>query len=511
MADVRITPQKKNIQGLVLRGYTHPYSCHLLFTFPAAMATEIGADTQAFFRALYPQVQNACDWGDQKPAQFLNVGLTYNGIVRLAVLPESELNTFPSEFRAGPWSSDSQGSLGDTAASMGAGGAAHNPSDPSNWWGRNFANADLHCIIHAYALTQDDLTALTTSIAAAAAASGVQELYPRAGSQERLTQYQLPDDTIHFGYRDGISEPRLARSNGNPYSFRRESDLANFLIGYCPQVALVPPAPAPPASGTVGVAAAAFAHDGCYNAFRIMYQDVAAFNSLLAGQAPAVAQATGLAPAAAQEWLAAKLMGRWRNGSPLLLSPDNPEESTRDGEGFCYVQPPVPGHPPLPNDDMFSTFQCPFAAHTRITNPRDEHLTAANGLAPPRLARRGMPYGAPLTTPTDDGVDRGLIGLFLCGSLANQFELLYGWINQANFASSFPIVPKGQPHQYTYPQDAILGNRVTQGTDINTSFTIPLPGSPALVVESLPRLTITRGTAYCLLPSLTTLSQLAGC
>lgn len=505
MKDILIEPQKANIQGLVLRGYTHPFSCHFLFGFPQK------TNPQKFFRTLYSRVQNACDWGTQKPAQLLNIGLTYGGIAQLGVLAGNELATFPTEFREGPWSADSQLSLGDTAASAGPKGAAANPNDPSHWWGGNFANTDLHCVVHAYALTQADLDELTAFIEGAAAAGGVQELFPRAGSRERLTQYQLQPDYIHFGYHDGISEPRLARSNGDPYSFRRQADLPNFLIGYCPQVALTPPGPQPPQSGTVGVAAAEFAHDGCYNAFRILYQDVAAFNNLLASQADAVAQATGRTPADAQEWLAAKLVGRWRNGSPLMASPNNPQGATEDAEGFCYIQPPVFTKQPLPAGtpaDVFSTYQCPFAAHTRIANPRDEFMSPGEGMTPPRIIRRGMPYGPPLTTTTDDGVDRGLIGLFLCGSLAGQFEKVYGWINAANFATSFPPTKSSQ---YTYPQDALLGNRVTLGGEVNTSFSIPLPNAAQpLTINNLPALTITRGTAYCLLPSLSTLRQLAG-
>ena len=44
-----------------------------------------------------------------------------------------------------------------------------------------------------------------------------------------------------------------------------------------------------------------------------------------------------------------------------------------------------------------------------------------------------MPYGAPAVPPDYSG-ERGLIGLFLCGSLANQFEKLYAWMNTNNFS-----------------------------------------------------------------------------
>lgn len=468
-------PDKSMIQGLILRGYTHPYSCHFLFNFPVQPVPP------AFFKTLYPLVQSAEDWGANKPAQLLNIGLTYTGIQQLNVLSAADLATFPSDFVSGPWSPQSQISLLD-----------YNQSAPATWWGQNFQNQDLHCVVHAYALTQADMDALTALITNAATTNGIRELFPRVGSQARLTQCQLPNDEIHFGYRDGISEPPLTWSGSKP----DQGDLANFLIGYSADTSIIQPGPIAGKAGT-------FAQNGCYNAFRILYQDVAAFNALLADQAKDVAPTIGRTKEQAQEWIAAKLIGRWRNGSPLILSPDEPSPSTQDGEDFGYVEP---------NDsskykDVASTGKCPFSAHTRVANPRNEHLTTIEGASPPRILRRGVPYGPTLTGTTDDGVDRGLIGLFLCGSFSRQFEKIYGWMNANNFASDF--------NPYPTPQDAVLGNRnPTKQQNIGTAFAIPIPTSQqpkqTITISSLPLLIITRGTAYCLLPSLATLRSIAG-
>ncbi len=119
-----------------------------------------------------------------------------------------------------------------------------------------------------------------------------------------------------------------------------------------------------------------------------------------------------------------------------------------------------------------------------------------------------MPYGAPLTAATDDGVDRGLIGLFLCGSLSGQFELLSSWFNKNDFSPVF--FGKGK---LTLPQDALLGNRFTFRGQVNNKFSIPLPsatGACPVVGFSLPDLLTTRGTAYCLLPGINSIRQLAG-
>jgi len=483
-------PYKQNIQGLILRGYTHPFSCHLLFNFPNP-SQGTSPEQMAFFKALYPHVQSAEDWGDQKPNWMLNLGLTWYGLQALNVFEDpNSLGYFPSEFQAGPWSANPQSSLGD------AGG----PGDPSTWWYGNFQNEQLHCVVHAYAMTQSDLDEVVTLVTNAANSSGLTELFALKDKKSRLTQSQLPNDEIHFGYRDGISEPELNWSGklGVP----DQSDLNNFLVGY-PNGSIIQPGPASPLPGVpASAAAASFAKDGCYNAFRILYQNVAAFNTLLEEQAETLAARLGLSQPQAQEWIAAKLMGRWRNGSPMMLSPDAPDPCTQEGEDFGYIEQIDSSQ----FQDMNSGLKCPFSAHTRVGNPRNEDLLSIEGTSgPPRIARRGMPYGPPLNSTSDDGVDRGLIGLFLCGSFSRQFEQIYSWFNMNNFSSVFP-------DDQLYPQDAVLGNRNPQNTlPVGTDFDIPMSDSQGdITFSSLDTFIVTRGTAYCLLPSLASIRLIAG-
>jgi deferrochelatase/peroxidase EfeB len=484
-------PYAKNIQGLILRGYTHPFSCHLLFNFNSSQSAS--PNTKAFFKTLYPHVQSSENWGEHKPDWMLNIGLTANGIQTLNVFedPSTLENYFPSEFVAGPWSGGSQSSLGD------AGG----PGDPSTWWYNNFQNEDLHCVVHTYALTQADLDAVIAFVTDAAKSYGLTELFALKDNKSRLTQYQPLGDNIHFGYRDGISEPELNWSGklGVP----DQSDLNNFLIGY-PNGSLIQPGPSSPQpDDPLSIAAASFASDGCYNAFRILYQNVAAFNSLLAEQATLWATKLGLSQKETQEWFAAKLMGRWRNGSPLMLSPDAPDPCTQEGENFGYIEQ----NDSSPFQDMNSGAKCPFSAHTRVANPRNEDLVPAEGTSgPPRILRRGMPYGPTLNSATDDGVDRGLIGLFLCGSPTRQFEIIYSWMNMNNFSSIFPDTAPA------FPQDAVLGNRNPQNQlPVDTSFLIPMTDpKDNITIPTLGNFIVTRGTAYCLLPSLASLRLIAG-
>ena len=464
MTNSPLTPyQPGNVQGLILRGYTHPHSCHMLFTFrdrPGAAG---------FIRALLPKVQTAEAWRD-KPEGMLNIGLTFNGILTFEPTLKKQ---FPAEFKAGPWSTDSQRSLQDTGA-----------SDPKTWWNGQDKQA-IHCIVHVYGMTADALGSLVTTVSQAARTNSVDEilpLRPEDGQGGRLQQYAPLENRVHFGYRDSIDNPGLgwpADPAGPAGDMKSDpGDANNFLIGYPEAGSAFYPGPT---SGPAGE----FAKDGCYNAFRVLYQDVRAFDQFLTDNAPTIVATIGGSEDDAKEWLAAKLVGRWRKGSPLVLSPDAPHPETSGATDFLYE----------PDDS--EGLKCPFSAHARVANPRDQPVFP--GEAPvPRLLRRGVPYGAPPAPPDYDG-ERGLIGLFLCGALAGQFEMLYSWINANGFSEKFA------PGFNT--QDALLANRGTAG---DRSFTIPMSKGPPIKIKSLPQFIVTRGTAYCLLPSMTTLRRVAG-
>jgi deferrochelatase/peroxidase EfeB len=438
-----------NVQGLILRGYTHAYSCHMLFTF----AGRPGA--AGFIRALLPYLQSAAAWSD-KPERMLNIGLTFNGILKFEPAFKGQ---FPSEFESGPWSDGSQASLNDRGL-----------SDPNTWWNGHDGQA-IHAIVHVYGLTADALADLVSIVSQAADANSISEILPlKCG---RLEQYAPLRNGIHFGYRDGIDNPALGWP-ADPAETAPD-DANNFLIGY-PGSKFDPG----PESGP----AAEFARDGCYNAFRVLQQDVPAFDRFLIDNAPTVVAAIGGSEEDAREWLAAKLVGRWRNGSPLVLSPHAHDDKTADRTDFGYA-----------GDRQ--GLSCPFSAHTRVANPRDDLIFNA---PVPRLVRRGMPYGAP--PGLSDGDERGLIGLFLCGSLAGQFEKLYSWINVNDFNNVF------SPGFDT--QDALLANR-NLPTAVDRSFTIPMSKDGASIkIKNLPQFIVTRGTAYCLLPSMRTLRRVAG-
>jgi deferrochelatase/peroxidase EfeB len=213
--------------------------------------------------------------------------------------------------------------------------------------------------------------------------------------------------------------------------------------------------------------------------FRWIYQDVAAFNRFLRAEGPRLFP--HLKRDDAEELLAAKLMGRWRDGTPLVLSPDSPDPALAERDfGFHETDP--------------DGERCPFSAHIRVMNPRDQPIKRALGRVPAVL-RRGMPYGPPLDGPEDDGVDRGLIGVFLCADVSRQVLTLTSWATQNDFSPVYRASPR--------VQDALIGNRVTS----DRSFTVP---GAAAAIEEMPAFLRTKGTAIVLYPSGTTLRAIIG-
>ncbi|WP_037584130.1 hypothetical protein [Stigmatella aurantiaca] len=240
-----------NIQGLILRGYTHPYSCHLLFSF------DVPAKAPGFLKALYPSVTSAEAWGTAKPQVLLNIGLTFTGIQSLGVLAPSDLENFPQDFAQNPAEE-----IGDVG-----------PSAPANWWYGRFSSSDVHCIVHVYALSAEALTQKVGEVTSSASQWGVRERLPLKSGSGRIEGYLREDGTVHFGYKDGISNPSL---DDDEQSQAPEA-LNSFLIGYSASSASQPA----PTEGK----ALEFAKDGSYMAFRIMHQDAAAFEGFLTQQA----------------------------------------------------------------------------------------------------------------------------------------------------------------------------------------------------------------------------------
>src|SRR5207249_4712936 len=155
-----------------------------------------------------------------------------------------------------------------------------------------------------------------------------------------------------------------------------------------------------------------------------------------------------------QELIAAKLMGRWRSGAPLVLAPNKDDPALgadmRRNNDFNYKEMDPHG------------YAVPLGSHCRRMNPRD---TAAN-MNRRRMIRRGATYGPPLPEGIpDDGAERGIAAFVICASLIRQFEFAQNvWANDKNFHELENerdpiIVSQDGTLDYTIPRRHTPGNR----------------------------------------------------
>jgi deferrochelatase/peroxidase EfeB len=446
-----------DVQGFILRGYNLPAVRHFLLRIadPAAARRSLGR-LAGGGAGDGPRITSAAPWRGGKPANCLNVGFTFDGL-RAVGLPDESLRSFPAEFAAGAVARAA--AIGDTGESA-----------PETWIPA-FAQAQVQVILSLYARSREVREEVTADLRRdVLGAGGFSEL-------DHLDAHDLPDGTVHFGYRDGISQPVV---EGGParkvHDMQPPAPAGEFLLGYPSQLAgFAYPVPQPAALGT----------NGSFVAFRVLKQEVAAFASFLRDEAAKLN--------VSEELVAAKLCGRWRTGVPLSLSPDtgspSPPIPFAELNDFDYV--PSQANPGVFDDHK--GLRCPIGSHLRRNNPRGELVLGDDGHQH-RIIRRGAPYG-PAYDPSrpDDGSERGLLGLFIVVSLQDQFEFLMSqWVNGSIFAAGLAGT-----------KDPLLGDH----DPATSKFVLPTANGP-VTITGFPRFVVTRGGAYCFLPSLTALRYL---
>ena len=435
MADIPLA----DVQGLILRSYG--MDALRLFV----LRVEKPVDARRIVGRL--PVSSGAPW-DRKPDSCVNVAFTHAGLSALGV-PAESLDSFPEDFTQGAAARASI--VGDTGDSA-----------PANWKG-GLAGPGVHILVLVFA--KDPGTR-------EAASAGLRTLWNSALSEISVHDADmLPGQVAHFGFRDGFSQPTIEGGLPNPVpDTLPRAPTGEFLLGYQSQFSeFTYPVPQPPQLGL----------NGSFLALRILAQDCAAFEKLLA-EAPEKFGISG-------EKLAAKLVGRWRNGVPLALSPENdtpdPAIPFEELNKYDYL------------DDL-KGYRCPAGSHMRRNNPRRSPIAGGSGLNH-RIVRRGLPYGPPFDpAKPDDGIERGLLGLFIAVSLKDQFEfLMTEWVNGSVFAAGLGGT-----------RDPLLGDN----SGGSGKFIIPVQGARPIVVSGFSRLVKTRGAAYAFLPSLPALQFISG-
>jgi Dyp-type peroxidase family len=377
-------------------------------------------------------------------ARWVTVAFTWNGLKALGVDDEL-LTTFPEEFRQG---------MAARANILGTTGANH----PDHWIG-GVASPDLHAIVVLFARNVEERERCTREhqeyLSRCAGAEALSSL-----DLEALPPFGYPHE--HFGYHDRLSQPVIDGTGVEPTPGSGQSIKAGeFFLGYPDEEGEPAELPQP----------AILSRNGSYLAYVRLEEHVGAFRDFLRQQGETQEQ---------QELVAAKLMGRWRSGAPLVLTPDkdDPElgadlQRTND---FAYAEKDPYG------------YACPLGSHIRRMNPRD---TGTN-MKRRKMIRRGGTYGPPLPEGApEDGKERGIAAFIGCASLVRQFEFAMNvWANDPNF------------HELGNERDPFVGTQ--DGT-----YDMTIPKRPIRKkITGLPAFTTVRGGAYFFLPGIKALRYL---
>ena len=278
-------------------------------------------------------VQSAADVLDSvdEDKRWVTVAFTWNGLKALGV-DETSLATFPEEFKQG---------MAPRAEILGDTGTNH----PDNWVG-GLASSDLHAIAILFARNEAERERCITEH---------QRLLADCEGVEVLSSLDLlaipPFDTAHdhFGYRDRLSQPVIEGTDDVPTPGSGPPlKPGEFILGYPDENG--PPGDLPEPE--------ILSRNGSYMAYRRLQEHVGRFRDFLRQNGQTLEE---------QELMAAKLMGRWRSGAPLVLAPDKADPALGAdmlrNKKFNYNEMDPQG------------YAVPLGWHLRRMNPRD---TAAN-------------------------------------------------------------------------------------------------------------------------------------
>lgn len=398
---VRAEPRKNpdfhpsQIQGGILNNYDRPgepitHGCLLLMRVTKRDAA------RAFVASLVDRIP--VEGGPQpEDGIYLNIAFTRLGLVNLGI-PPADMDRFPREFLEGM--EERAGLLGDVR-----GDHPRRWNLPKRNWPEQedkraappIEMSEIDIVVqlrtvsdHAgHEIVGDDEHPLRQSVvalAAAAKASGVELLSVESMRRAIANKAEIP--RVHFGFVDGLSQPVIAP--GSLPVWKDVVSRGEILLGYSNDRGDPPPPAANP-----------LLDNGTFLVIRKLKQHVAELKAFVKEQADAI-------PGLTEDDLLAKMVGRNRDGKPLVPG------TTAGSNIFDYEGDP--------DGDA-----CPFQSHVRRTNPR----TVVHQRPTPRILRRGLSYGPPGDEPSDKG-DRGVFFMAYNASIAEQFEVIQGWVNGGN-------------------------------------------------------------------------------
>lgn len=532
-----------DIQGNIIKAYGrygYPMSRYLFFKIRRS------AGAREFVKSMIPLITHAAQ--NDMPLVTTNISFTYEGLKRLGI-PEATLHGMPDEFSMGMKARRSI--VGDTGPNyftnwdpvwnktddpkfnkydqlthifISINGKYVAPDDPTDQMavGASFAETEARLEEHylkILALAEQDNDGKGDAVylmKGHRSDKGDDEPYQRGVA--------IPDGKEHFGYTDGISstffkdsgdDPSRVIGGGKPNGKDPSTtegwdpiETGEFLLGHKDEADEYPEAAGPPL----------FSFNGTFLVYRKLHQNVASFEQYL--------ERMGAEYPDGKESFAAKLVGRWRNGAPLVSHPTEDDANALINE-IQALQTKVRSQKANDDekrqlkalnitlrsfdytDDVEGT-RCPYGAHLRRANPRSALMFNKKGaFSTPsalsnrrRVLRRGLPYGkSDPSNLTDDG-DHGIIIMLLNADISRQFEFVQQqWFNYGN------------DFKAANDQDPILGNH-GENVDGAGNGRMIIEGDqqqnkPPFLCSGMPTMVETRGGDYYFVPSMTCLQMIA--
>jgi Dyp-type peroxidase family len=459
------------IQGLLVRDYKEmPFSRYFLL--------QVAEPNRAksFIKSISKKITTVADKSQET---YTNIGFTSLGLRALG-MHQSNLQSFIREFREGMVTPHRQRLLGD-----------HDSNDPNNWnWGGP-RNEAVHLILMSFNSSEEKRNIQTLELRKEFEEFGLKEVFILDGEI-------LPDDREHFGFKDSISQPAIIGSGVT--GIRNDNiEPGEFVLGYKNEYNVYPDAPMlKEEQGDMsllpldpdGTDQKDLGRNGTYFVLRQLKEDVNGFWNFLNEKSK---NEDGTINTEESTRLAAKMMGRWPGGAPLVKFPDKDPGTISNDNDFVYTETDKLG------------LKCPFGAHSRRTNPRDnfEETGPAESLQltkKHRIIRRVRSYGenyigsATQHTPVDEvGI---LFGCFNA-DINRQFEFIqYTWANYPKFKQL-----------YSDP-DPFIGVKENPEPGTEQKFTIPQETANKYVT-GLKRFVTVKGGAYFFFPSVTVTEYLS--
>lgn len=437
-----ITLELEDIQATVLRVRPVPYyGTHVMLRIDDARGG------RELLQRLTPHVTSASNWRHADEA-WLAVTLSYPGLVALGV-PDDSLRSFPESFRQG------MAGRAPQLCDQGENAPQH--------WEAPFGTGQIHVALSGFSGSEAQWReVMQTARAQFEGLSGVTHLF----SQDFGAQ---PGGLNSLGYKDGIGQPVIDGSDVEPFPGQGAPIKAGeFILGYPNEAGSTHRIPQPEILGRNGV----------FVGLRKYVSRVGEFKRFLTSNAKTADE---------QELLAAKLVGRWRSGAPLVLAPERDDPAL--GADFQRN-----------NDFSFRDdprgLRAPLGCHMRRMNPRDTKLAVLTDVNLHRIIRRGTTYGPEYdpvaTAEQDDAVERGVYFIFMGARAMETIEFLQSeWINNGTFLD------------LGAERDPIVGLQ-----DEEATFTIPRQPVRRRI-HGIHTFNQLRGGEYLFMPSLSALRWLA--